>query len=64
MGEKGLLKKEPMEELCKENEGESLTLSVVGGPLGSESPKRRHACGAQLFIAVSGHTRDLNRFPC
>lgn len=30
MGEEGLIKKEPMEELCKDNEGESLTLSVVG----------------------------------
>lgn len=36
MGEEGLLKKEPMEELCKDNEAESLTLSVVvvGGTTG------------------------------
>lgn len=49
MGEEGLLKKEPMEGLCKDNEAESLTLSVVGGPLGSESPNGRHGYGAQLL---------------
>lgn len=58
MGKKGLLKKEPREELCKENEGESLTLLVVGGPLGSDNPKGGCDCGAQMFTVVSGHMRD------
>lgn len=49
MGEEGLIKKEPMEELCKDNEGENFTLSVVGGPLGSEGPNGRPGYGVQLL---------------